>query len=192
MTTTVGLVFKEGVVLGTDSRATMGRMIACKDAQKVYKLTENIAMTTAGGVGDAQTLVRNLSAEYNLIQLRTGKQVTVNAAATFLSNVLSNNRGFPFEVQLLLAGVDKNGPSLFSVDAVGGITKESVTATGSGSPTAYGVLEDRFKSDMSEEDAIALAKRAVEAAKARDSASGNAIQICVITKEKINITETQI
>lgn len=189
MTTTVGLVFKNGVVLGTDSRATMGRMIACKDAQKVYRLTDNIAMTTAGGVGDAQTLVRNLSAEFNLMQLRSGKPVNIKAAATFLSNVLSNNRGFPFEVQLLLAGVDNNGPSLFSVDAVGGVTKEVVTSTGSGSPTAFGVLEDRFKPEMDEKDAIALARRAVESAKARDSASGNAIQICVITKDGLTINE---
>jgi proteasome beta subunit len=189
MTTTVGMVFKDGVVLGTDSRATMGRMIACKGAQKVYKLTENIAMTTAGGVGDAQTLVRTLSAELNLIQLRTNKQVTVKAAATFLSNVLASNKYVPFEVQLLLAGIDINGPSIYSIDSAGGATKEKLTATGSGSPTAYGVLEDRFKEGLTEEQATTLVKRAVEAAKARDSASGNAIQVCVITKNKLVIEE---
>ena len=149
-TTTVGLVFDGGVVLATEKRATMGYFIASKRAKKVYQISERIGMTTAGGVGDAQQLARVMTVECNLYQVRRGRSISVAAASTLLSNVLNANRYFPYYVQLLVGGVDESGPSIFSVDAMGGATKEEeIVSTGSGSPGAYGVLEDRFRKDMS-------------------------------------------
>ena len=183
-TTTVGLIFKDGVVLATDKRATMGYFIASKNAKKVYQIADRIGMTTAGGVGDAQQLVRVMTVECSLYNMRRGKSMTVGAASTLLSNILNNNRYFPFYVQLLVGGMDETGPHLFSVDAMGGATKEDdVVATGSGSPTAYGILEDRYKPGMNEEDAVSLGVRAVRAAMKRDVATGEGVQAVVITKD---------
>jgi proteasome beta subunit len=183
-TTTVGLIFKDGVVLATDKRATMGYFIASKNAKKVYQIADRIGMTTAGGVGDAQQLVRVMTVECNLYNMRRGKSMTVGAASTLLSNILNNNRYFPFYVQLLVGGMDETGPHLFSVDAMGGATKEDdVVATGSGSPTAYGILEDRYKPGMNEEDAVSLGVRAVRAAMKRDVATGEGVSAVVITKD---------
>jgi proteasome beta subunit len=183
-TTTVGLIFKDGVVLATDKRATMGYFIASKNAKKVYQIADRIGMTTAGGVGDAQQLVRVMTVECSLYNMRRGKTMTVGAASTLLSNILNNNRYFPFYVQLLVGGIDETGPRLFSVDAMGGATKEDdVVATGSGSPTAYGILEDRYKPGMNEEDAISLGVRAVRAAMKRDVATGEGVQAVVITRD---------
>jgi proteasome beta subunit len=184
-TTTVGIVFKDGVVLATERRATMGNMIASKKAKKVYQIADRIGMTTAGGVGDAQQLARLMQVECSLYEIRRGRPMTVGAAATLLSNVLNQNRMYPFYVQLLVGGYDKNGASVYSVDALGGASlEEDIVATGSGSPFAYGVLEDRFAKDMSEEEAVDIAKRALKSAMRRDSASGESICIVVITKEK--------
>ncbi len=184
-TTTVGIVFKDGVVLATERRATMGNMIASKKAKKVYQIADRIGLTTAGGVGDAQQLARLMQVECSLYEIRRGRPMTVGAAATLLSNVLNQNRMYPFYVQLLVGGFDKNGASVFSVDALGGASlEEDIVATGSGSPFAYGVLEDRFTKDMSEEEAVDIAKRALKSAIRRDSASGESICIVVITKEK--------
>jgi proteasome beta subunit len=183
-TTTVGLIFKDGVVLATDKRATMGYFIASKNAKKVYQISDRIGMTTAGGVGDAQQLVRVMTVECNLYNMRRGKSITVGAASTLLSNILNNNRYFPYYVQLLVGGMDETGPHLFSVDAMGGATKEDdVVATGSGSPTAYGILEDRYKPGMNEEDAVSLGVRAVRAAMKRDVATGEGVSAVVITKD---------
>ncbi len=184
-TTTVGIVFKDGVVLATERRATMGNMIASKKAKKVYQIADRIGMTTAGGVGDAQQLARLMQVECSLYEIRRGRPMTVGAAATLLSNVLNQNRMYPFYVQLLVGGFDKNGASVYSVDALGGASlEEDIVATGSGSPFAYGVLEDRFTKDMSEEEAVDIAKRALKSAMRRDSASGESICIVVITKEE--------
>lgn len=184
-TTTIGINFAGGVVLATEKRATMGYMIASKKAKKVYQVAERIGMTTAGGVGDAQQLARVLTVECNLYQIRRSRPITVGATATLLSNYLNQNRYFPYYVQLLVGGVDENGPSVYSVDAMGGATKEAeIVATGSGSPMAYGVLEDRFKAGMTEDEAVELAVRGLKSAMKRDAGSGEGIHVVVITPEK--------
>jgi proteasome beta subunit len=187
-TTTIGVVFAGGVILATEKRATMGYMIASKKAKKVYQVADRIGMTTAGGVGDAQQLARILTVECNLYQIRRSRSITVGAAATLLSNYLNQNRYFPYYVQLLVGGVDVNGPSVYSVDAMGGATKEEeIVATGSGSPMAYGVLEDRFHKDMTEDEAIDISIRALKSAMKRDAGSGEGIQVVVITKDRYQV-----
>lgn len=184
-TTTVGITFKNGVVLATERRATMGTLIASKKAKKVHAITDHIGMTIAGGVGDAQQLVRTLNVECSLYEIRRGQEISVVATATVLSNYLNQNRFTPYYVQLLVGGVDKNGPAIYSVDAAGGATlEEDFVSTGSGSTTAYGVLEDRFKPDMTENEAVELAVRALRAAMRRDAASGEGYNVVVITREK--------
>ncbi|HUW85851.1 MAG TPA: archaeal proteasome endopeptidase complex subunit beta [Methanoregula sp.] len=184
-TTTIGLVFSSGVILATEKRATMGYMIASKKAKKVYQVADRIGMTTAGGVGDAQQLARILTVECNLYQIRRSRPITVGATATLLSNYLNQNRYFPYYVQLLIGGIDESGPSVYSVDAMGGATKEEeIVSTGSGSPMAYGVLEDRFTPKMSEDEAIDLAIRGLKSAMKRDAGSGEGIHVVVITKDK--------
>ena len=74
-TTTVGLVFSDGVVLATEKRATMGYFIASKKAKKVYQISDRIGMTTAGGVGDAQQLARVMTVESSLYQIRRGDRL---------------------------------------------------------------------------------------------------------------------
>jgi proteasome beta subunit len=187
-TTTIGINFAGGVILATEKRATMGYMIASKKAKKVYQVAERIGMTTAGGVGDAQQLARILTVECNLYQIRRSRPITVGATATLLSNYLNQNRYFPYYVQLLVGGIDATGPSLYSVDAMGGATKEEeIVATGSGSPMAYGVLEDRFKAGMSEDEAIELAVRGLKSAMKRDAGSGEGIHVVAITRDKYEV-----
>jgi proteasome beta subunit len=184
-TTTVGLVFEDGVVLATEMRATMGNLIASKRAKKIYQITKRIGMTTAGGVGDAQQLIRLMQVESSLYEIRRGKTMSVGAVSTLLSNYLNQNRYYPYYVQLLVGGFDDKGPAVYSVDAMGGATKEEeIVATGSGSPFAYGILEDQYKHGMSEADARDLAVRAVKTAMRRDAGSGEDIMVVVITKDK--------
>jgi proteasome beta subunit len=184
-TTTVGLVFEDGVVLATEQRATMGYLIASKKAKKVYQIADRIGMTTAGGVGDAQQMARLMTVECSLYNIRRGRPMTVAAASTLLSNILNNNRYYPFYVQLLVGGVDDSGPSVYSVDALGGAPREEeIVATGSGSPMAYGVLEDRFRKGMTRDEAVTLAIRAVRAAIKRDAGSGEGVNVVVITRDE--------
>ena len=180
MTTTIGIKVNDGIILGADTRATMGNFIASKDAKKVYQISDSIAMTLAGSVGDAQRLIRWMEVESKLYEMRRGEPMTVKGMTNLLSTVLSGSRMYPFSVQLLIGGFDKNGASLYSIDAIGGAIEENtIVSTGSGSVTAYGVLEDRYE-PIDTDDGIELAVRALHTAMQRDSASGNGIRIVVI------------
>ena len=188
-TTTVGLICKDGVVLATDKRATMGNLVADKEAKKLYKIDDYIAMTIAGSVGDAQALVRWISAEAKLYRLRSGNHMPPHSCAVLLSNILHGSRYFPFLTQLLVGGYDNlYGPKLFSLDLLGGINEEtSFTATGSGSPTALGVLESEYRRNMTVKKGRDLAVRALISAMERDAYSGNGISLGVIDKNGVKI-----
>jgi proteasome beta subunit len=180
-TTTVGLVCKDGIVLASDRRATMGYFIASKDIDKIYAINDHIAMTIAGGVGDAQTLIRWMKAEIKLYELRQERKMTVEAAATLLANILTQYKFYPFFVQLLIGGMDEE-PRLFSVDMLGGTTEEKMTSTGSGSPTALGVLEELYVEGRPVEANLPLAGKAVMAAMKRDAATGESVDLTFVTK----------
>jgi len=183
-TTTVGIVSKEGVVLATEHRATMGNVIAHKEVRKVFKIDDNIGLTTAGLVGDAQLLARLMKAEVELYKLKRGQPMSIRAASTLLSNILRGGGGAAgyYYVGLIIGGVDSEGGHVYGVDAAGGSIRDDYVSVGSGSPFAYGVLEDHYGKDISLNDTIDLSIRALSAAMKRDTASGDGITVVSITK----------
>lgn len=184
-TTTVGAVCSDGVILGTDTRATMGSYVASKRAKKVYQITNSLAMTIAGGVAVAQRIVDILKINARLFEFEKGRPMSVSTAARLVSNILFSNRsvGMPLPLQALIGGFDDTGPHVFNLDPFGSLTEEKVVSTGSGSPFAYGVLEDRFKEDYSIEEMLPVVVSAVDSAMKRDTASGDSFDVAVISKE---------
>ncbi|MFH1095015.1 MAG: archaeal proteasome endopeptidase complex subunit beta [Candidatus Micrarchaeota archaeon] len=180
-TTTVGLVCSDGVILASDRRATMGYFIASKDVTKIFKIDERIAMTVAGSVADAQALVRMLQAETRLYQLRYGKPMTVKNAATLLANIMFQYKFFPYYVQLLIGGTEDK-PTVFSIDPLGGTTEETYASTGSGSPMAYGLIENMYKKDGTVKENLPVAAKAISVAMRRDSATGESVDVVTLTK----------
>ncbi len=183
-TTTVGLVFDKGVVLAADKRATMGYFIASKEVDKIFPVADRMAMTIAGVTGDAQSLVRLIRAELELYKYSRGASLTVEGAASLLANILQGSKYFPYIVQLLLAGYD-SAPRLFDLDLVGGLIAEKYTSTGSGSPVAFGMLDEYYREEMGREDAVRLAVKSVNAAIKRDAPTGEGIDLVVVTREGI-------
>ena len=182
-TTTLGMVCKEGVVIATETRATMGTLIAHKETKKLYKIDEHLALATAGLVGDLQVLARYLSAEANLYRLKREIKMPVESAATLMSNIMNQRKFMPYYVQLILGGYDSTGGHVYSLDAAGGAIPDKYTAGGSGSPYVFGVLEDLYKDGLTIDEGIDIAIRAIKASKSRDAASGGMTNIAVITKD---------
>ncbi|MEM4226485.1 MAG: proteasome subunit beta, partial [Candidatus Caldarchaeum sp.] len=140
-TTTVGMVVKDAVVVATDTRVTAGFFVAHRRGKKVFPLAQHAAITIAGRVADAQSLIDILKANINYYQIIREMPMPINAVARLTSNIMFSSRYFPYYAQLILAGVDNEGPHLFNLDPFGSVTEEKLIATGSGSPVAYGVLE---------------------------------------------------
>ncbi|MFQ5815163.1 MAG: archaeal proteasome endopeptidase complex subunit beta [Candidatus Hydrothermarchaeaceae archaeon] len=182
-TTTIGLACKEGTVLVTDKRATMGTLIAHKIVQKSFSIDTHIGATIAGAVADAQALIRWMQAEARLHRMRKGDEMSVEAAATLMANILFSQRYFPMIVQAVVGGFSKDGARVFSIDPLGSSIEDKVIATGSGSPVAYGVLEDAYDEDMPLDEGVKVGIRAMKAALERDAMTGNGMDVVTITQE---------
>jgi proteasome beta subunit len=109
--------------------------------------------------------------------------MSVKAAATLLSNIMNQRKFAPYMVQLLVGGADEDGYHVYSLDAAGGSIPDDFISTGSGSTFVYGVLEDLWEEDLSLDEGVDIAIRALSAAMSRDSASGDGIALCTITEE---------
>ena len=187
-TTTVGITCKDGIVFATERRATMGNLVAHKVAEKIFKIDDHIATTIAGSVGDAQSLMKVIGAEVSLYQMRNNDEISVKAAASLTANIL---RSGPMYVQILLGGMDRDKPSIYSLDPAGGMIEDNYISTGSGSIVAYGVLEDRFKDDLSVEEGLELAIRAIRAASERDTYSGNGFLVAKVDKDGFEMLDNE-
>jgi len=182
-TTTVGIVCSDGVVIGADTRATMGDFIANPEVRKVHKIDTNLAMTIAGAVGDAQELIRILKAQNEIYKMNEGRAMAPKSANSLLSIILQGNKMVPYYVQLIVAGVDGDEPQMYNLDPLGGYTEEkNFTVTGSGSEVAIGYLEDSYRKGISTKDAIKMVARALTMAMRRNSATGDGTIIASITK----------
>jgi len=182
-TTTVGVICRDGVILASDTRVTMGFFVAHHKGKKVYKIDDHLAMTISGNVADAQRTVEILRVNAQLYRLNTARPMPVSSAARLVANLLFSSRYAPLIAQVLVGGMDDSGPHVFAIDPFGSITEENCVATGSGSPLAYGVLEDRFKQDAPIKDMLPIVVRAVDSAMRRDAASGDSFDVSIIDKK---------
>jgi len=182
-TTTIGLVCQNSVVLASDTRVTMGSYVAHKHGKKIYQIDDHLAMTISGSVADAQRTVDILKVNAQLYRLNMDRPMPVSSAARLIANLLFSSRYAPLIAQVLIGGMDDTGPHVFSLDPFGSLTEEKCVATGSGSPIAYGILEDRFKEDMSAEEILPVIVKAVDSAMKRDAASGDSFNVAVIDKK---------
>jgi proteasome beta subunit len=189
-TTTVGVVCTDGVILSSDTRVTMGYFVAHKQGKKIYQIDDHIAMTISGGVADAQYVVEVLKVNAKLYKLNNSRPMPIKAASRLVSNVLFSARG-GLMAQILVGGVDATGPHVFSLDPFGSLTEEKCVATGSGSPVAYGVLEDKYKEGATIKEILPVVVRAVDSAMKRDIASGDNFDMAVITKDGYRALSTE-
>ncbi len=190
-TTTIGIVCKEGIVLAADKRVTLGgQIVSNKKVDKVVKITDNMAVTTAGSVSDIQLVVKLIKAELNLKRIRTNRDSTMKESVNLLGSIVYQNiRKFSPILAVtgfLVGGKDNEGLYLYNVGPDGSIMiEDDYSSVGSGMEFAYGVLDTLYKSGMSIQDGIKLGIKAVNAAMQRDTATGEGIDVVTITKEGV-------
>ena len=181
-TTTVGIKAKDGVVLCADMRASAGYFIANNNTMKIQKIDDHAGMTMAGGVADAQNITDILKYHANLHRIQKQRPIPIKSLTRLTSLIFQQNRGYPFIADILVGGYDQQGPALYNIDMFGSAEEKTYVTTGSGSPVAYGLLEEEYHKDISVEGAKVLALRAVKAAITRNIGTGDGINISIINK----------
>jgi proteasome beta subunit len=187
-TTTAAATTEDAVVLAADRRSSLGgAFVANRDAEKLHELHPSAVAAIAGGVGGIQAFVARVRAEASLYERRRGSAMSTSALATTAARQL---REGPYRgMQVLLGGVDADGPVLHQLDAGGGAMTSAYAAGGSGMQLAYGALE-RAGLDAgtpNRESARAAVTAAVAASNERDTASGDGCTVAVVTRDGVEV-----
>lgn len=182
-TTIAGIIFKDGVILGADTRATDGNIVAEKNCEKIHYISDNIYCCGAGTAADTGYTTKMVSSQLELHRLNTGRQVRAVAANRLLRQYLFRYQGY-ISAALVLGGVDVNGPYLGTIAPHGSSDRLPYVSMGSGSLAAMAVFEDRYKPDLTEEEGKRLVTDAIRAGIFNDLGSGSNVDLCVITKDK--------
>ena len=190
-TTTVAIKVKDGVVLCADMRASAGYFIANNNTMKIQKIEQHAGLTLAGGVADAQNIVDVLRYHANVHRIQNQEPIPIKSLARLTSLMFHQNRGYPFIANILVGGYDNQGPQLFNIDMFGSVEEKNYVTTGSGSPVAYGLLEEEYKDNLTLDEAKSIALRAVKAAITRNIGTGDGINVALIDKNGFQLLDNE-
>ena len=192
----VGVAIKctDGVVLGNDKRATWGYTVTNKATKKVFKITKYIGIAAYGLIGDFQMLTKIMRAQAKLYKLEAGERISTKSLGKLVSNYLYSRKMYPLLTNLVVAGMDKDGPKLYTLDAIGSLMPDDYGTAGTGMLLSIGILEAEYRPDMTVEEGEKLVEKAIRNSIKRDAMSGNGIDLLIITKDgseekSIEITE---
>ena len=180
--TAVGITYDEGVVFASERRIAYGNFLVSKTTKKTFQITPKVGAACAGLVADMQILSLQIAALAKIRNMELKREIPPNSVAKMMSNMMYERRYFPLLTQVIVGGVVEK-PILYTLDPLGSVLPDDYAAVGTGAEMALGVLDPQFKPNMTQEEAIDLAKRSIRAAALRDSASGDGLDILVITKD---------
>jgi proteasome beta subunit len=177
--TALGIVFKDGVVLGADKRFAYGNFLLSRSSKKVFLISNNVGAACAGMISDMQNLIKRVTVEIKLRELEIKRPVPPNSVAKLMSVIMFSERLYPLLTQVIVGGVDEK-PSVYVLDPLGSIIPDEYATVGSGTEIAIGIIESEYKRGMDEKAATELAIKALKAAMQRDIASGDGIDLLII------------
>ena len=180
--TAVGITFEGGVVFASDKRIAFGNFLVSKSTKKTFPITPRVGAACAGLVADMQILALQISALAKIRRMELKRDVPPNTVAKMMSNMMYERRFFPLLTQVIVGGV-VGKPVMYTLDPLGSVLPDEYAAVGTGAEMALGVLDPAFKAGMERGKAEDLARSAIRAAAQRDSASGDGLDMMVITAD---------
>jgi len=184
-TTTVGLKFKDGVVLIVDKRIA-SRLMEPKSIEKIFRIDEHVGCATSGLVADARILVdqARVIAQVSKITYdeKMGVEALVKRICDFKQNYTQYGGVRPFGTALLVAGVDEQGEHLFETDPSGALVSYKAGSIGAGRNAVMEVFEEDYKEGVEMEEAIILGLKALRKATDEESLNPKAVEIAVVTR----------
>ena len=179
--TAVGISFADGVTLAAEKRVSYGNFVINKQTKKIFPVTKSIGAACAGMIADMQVLVRQVEALAKIRKLETRRDIATNSVAKLMSVIMFERRFFPLLTQVIVGGVDTKA-RIYTLDPLGSVLPDDYAAVGTGAEMALGVLDSEYKSSITAEHSKDLALKAIRSSIQRDSASGDGIDLLMITK----------
>lgn len=179
--TAVGISFADGVTLAAEKRVSYGNFVINKQTRKIFPVTESVGAACAGMIADMQVLVRQVEALAKIRKLETRRNMAANSVAKLMSVIMFERRFFPLLTQVIVGGLDTKS-RIYTLDPLGSVLPDEYAAVGTGAEMALGVLDYEYKASLTAEQSKDLALKAIKSSIQRDSASGDGIDLLVITK----------
>ena len=183
-TTTVGVKFKDGVVLIVDKRIT-STLIEPQSIEKIFRIDDYVGCATSGLVADARVLVDRARLDAQVNRLTYGENIEVE---TLVKRVCDFKQSYtqyggvrPFGTALLIAGVDASGPQLFETDPSGALMAYKATSIGAGRNAVMEVFEAEYREGIERDAAVKLGLKALTRA-TEGGLKPEALEIGVIRK----------
>lgn len=183
--TAVGITFENGVVLGAEKRVSYGTYLVSRSGKKVFKINDKVGAAAAGMIADMNILMREVSAHAKILELETNQLLPPNSIAKLMGVIMYQQKWFPMMTQIILAGIENNKPAVYVLDPLGSVIPDEYATVGTGAELAIGIVESEYKKNLTEQEAVDLAIKSIRSAVNRDSASGDGIDILIITDKEI-------
>ena len=180
--TAVGITFNDGVVFASERRIAYGNFVVSKTTKKTFVITPHVGAACAGLVADMQILSLQIAALAKIRRMEIKRDVPPNTVAKMMSNMMYERRFFPLLTQVIVGGL-VGKPTIYTLDPLGSVLPDDYAAVGTGAEMALGILDQQYKKELTEEQAVDLAVKSVRAASMRDSASGDNIDVLVMNKD---------
>ena len=183
-TTTVGIVCSDGIVLGADSRSTMGDFIESDASIKLYKIDDNLGVLIAGVAGYAEYVVKLLKVQNEMYKMTEGRPLSPTSAASLLGFIMRESANEFAYAFLIVGGLNKGDAELYDIDPIGSASKQAkYTSIGSGMMSALGYLDSVYTPGMNVQEGLKHTVKALSAAMKRSSATGGEMRLAVISRK---------
>lgn len=182
-TTIVAIAFDGGVVMAADSRTSTGTYVANRVTNKLTQVHDRIFCCRSGSAADTQNIADVVSVTMTQHAVELGRLPQVKTAATMFRKYCYEYKD-QISAGIICAGYDEvNGGSVYSIPLGGAMVQQPYAIGGSGSVFLYGLLDELYRPDMTRDEALVLAKKAIAHAIQRDGSSGGVIRTVTITAD---------
>src|SRR5919201_1634018 len=162
-TLAIGIKSTDGVIVAVEEKTI--KLQISNVTQKIFQVDDHIGVAAAGYIPDARTQVDHARFFAQSNRLIYDEPVDVEGVAKNLADMAQQFTQYagvrPFGVALILAGVDKNGASLYLTDPSGTYIGYDAVAIGAGSDQVTEFLEKQYQMEISMDDAGALAMESI-------------------------------
>ena len=185
-TTTVGVKFKDGVVLIVDKRLS-SKLIEPESIEKIFKIDSHIGCATSGLVADARALVDRARIECQVNTFNYSEDLAVESLVKKICDFKQSYTQYggvrPFGTAMLMAGIDASGPHLYETEPSGAMMAYKAGGIGAGRNEVMEVFEKDFKDNMTQNQAVNLGLKGLSAANDNNLKS-EVVEIAIINPEK--------
>ncbi|KAF7301402.1 Proteasome subunit beta [Mycena indigotica] len=184
-TSIMAVQFKDGVVIGADSRTTTGSYIANRVTDKLTHVHDRVYCCRSGSAADTQAVADIVHYYLQLYSQTSGAPPPVHTAASLFQKLCYENKD-NLSAGIIVAGWDKEvGPSVYNIPLGGGLFRQPWAIGGSGSTYVYGYCDATYREGWGRDETVEFVKNTLALAMARDGSSGGVIRMCVITEDGV-------